>query len=742
MKATNNKNLVERLIAELTLDEKIAMIHGAGLFQTGAVERLNIPSLKMSDGPMGVRADFKNDSWVSVGTPIDEVSYCPSNSAIANTWNRKLAKKAGKVLGEEARARGKDIILAPGINIKRTPACGRNFEYFSEDPYLTAELAVPLIKGIEENDVAACVKHFALNQQEEERLWVNVEIDERTLREIYLPAFKAAVKRAKVSSLMGAYNLFRGEHCCESKGLLQDILRNEWGYEGVVISDWGAVHHTREAAESPLDIEMSVTPDFDNYCLANPLKDKLAGGEVFESTIDEKLRHIINLMLKLKMIDILDKDGELEVKANKDRKSGHYNTPAHRKALLEAARESIVLLKNKDNCLPLSPDFGRKILIIGQNAVIHHALGGGSAEIKALYEITPLLGIGMIAGGNTTVDYLPGYYIPEKDEKNDHNWQEDSLSSDDDSRTDGGRKAEEDSLYSDIQSSYREEALAKIKDYDDVIFVGGLTHDQDTEGRDRSTLELPYGQSGLIESLLDVRPDMVLVMMAGSPVAMGSWKDKAKAIVYMSYSGMEGGRALAEVLFGKVNPSGKLAESFPYRMEDTGITSREQYPGRPLNSGENIHANLTETYAEGVFVGYRHYEKHNVPVQFCFGHGLSYTEFSYRDISVEYPEDKSKGKYIVRLSVKNTGKTAGSEIVQLYIGETAVSIVNPIKELKAFEKLKLEPGESKELEFKLGKDAFAHYDTRHRAFVTAKGSYTIYIGSSSQDIRQTIDMEI
>ncbi len=742
MEATNNKNLVERLIAELTLDEKIAMIHGAGLFQTGAVERLNIPSLKMSDGPMGVRADFKNDSWVSVGTPIDEVSYCPSNSAIANTWNRKLAKKAGKVLGEEARARGKDIILAPGINIKRTPACGRNFEYFSEDPYLTAELAVPLIRGIEENDVAACVKHFALNQQEEERLWVNVEIDERTLREIYLPAFKAAVKRAKVSSLMGAYNLFRGEHCCESKGLLQDILRNEWGYEGVVVSDWGAVHHTREAAESPLDIEMSVTPDFDNYCLANPLKDKLAGGEVLESTIDEKLRHIINLILKLKMIDILDKDGELEVKANKDRKSGHYNTPAHRKALLEAARESIVLLKNEDNCLPLSPDFGRKILVIGQNAVIHHALGGGSAEIKALYEITPLLGIGMIAGGNTTVDYLPGYYIPEKDEKNDHNWQEDSLSSDDDSRTDGGRKAEEDSLYSDIQSSYREEALAKIKDYDDVIFVGGLTHDQDTEGRDRSTLELPYGQSGLIESLLDARPDMVLVMMAGSPVAMGSWKDKAKAIVYMSYSGMEGGRALAEVLFGKVNPSGKLAESFPYSMEDTGITSREQYPGRPLNSGENIHANLTETYAEGVFVGYRHYEKHNVPVQFCFGHGLSYTEFSYRDISVEPPKNKNKGKYTVRLKIKNIGQTAGKETVQLYTGEENISIVNPVKELKAFEKLELKPGESKELVFKIGKEVFAHYDTERKSFVTASGRYTVYIGSSSQDIRQRIDVEI
>ena len=742
MKASLNKNLVERLIDELTLDEKIAMIHGAGLFKTGAVERLNIPALKMADGPMGVRADFQNDKWVSVGTPIDEVSYCPSNSAIANTWNRKLAKKAGQVLGEEARARGKDVILAPGINIKRTPVCGRNFEYFSEDPYLTAELAVPLIKGIEENDVAACVKHFALNQQEEERLWVNVEIDERTLREIYLPAFKAVVKKAKVSSIMGAYNLFRGEHCCESKSMLQDILRDEWGYKGVVISDWGAVHHTREAAESPLDIEMSVTPDFDDYCLANPLKDKLADGEILEGTIDEKVGHIINLMVKLKMITLSDENGEIKVRANKDRKSGYYNTPAHRQALLEVARESIVLLKNEDKCLPLNSSFGRRVLVIGQNAVIHQALGGGSAEIKALYEITPLLGIGMIAGGNTSVDYLPGYYIPEKTEDSDHNWQEDSLNPDNDSRNDGSRKVGADSTDIEKQTRYREEALAKINDYDDVIFVGGLTHEQDTEGKDRSTLELPYGQSELIESLLVVRPDMVVVIMAGSPVAMGRWKDKARAVVYMSYSGMEGGRALAEVLYGKINPSGKLAESFPYSIEDTGITSREQYPGRPLNSGEKMHANLTETYSEGVLVGYRHYEKHNVPVQFGFGHGLSYTDFSYSDISVEPPKNKNKGKYTVRLKIKNTGKTAGKETVQLYTGEANVSIVNPVKELKAFEKLELKPGESKELVFKIGKEAFAHYDTERKSFVTASGRYTVYIGSSSRDIRRRIDVEI
>ena len=807
------EELIRKLIEQMTLDEKISMIHGNGLFQTGGVERLHIPPLKMSDGPMGVRADFLNDQWIPVGTDADAVSYCPSNSAIACTWNRDLARKSGEVLGEEARGRGKDMILAPGINVKRTPACGRNFEYFSEDPYLISELAVPLIEGIETSDVSACVKHFALNQQEEERLWVNVEIDERTLREIYLPGFEAAVKKAHVSSLMGAYNLFRGEHCCESEKLLGTILRKEWGYDGVIVSDWGAVHHTIAAALSPLDIEMSVTPDFDNYCLADPLKEKIVSGEIPESVVDEKVRHILQLMVKLKMI-VLEKisvDGEnssrdgkavcmetsdrreqgnardsektavhVRVPSNEERNRGCYNTLEHRSAILDVARQSIVLLKNEEHRLPLAPSHARKVLVIGQNAVIKHALGGGSAEIKALYEITPLLGISMFLGGNATVDYLPGYEIPKKEESG-HNWQEDSLKAKDEAESQEAEPAEgklqatgateetcnaqkENDINSfdrERQSKLQREALAKVKDYDEVIFVGGLTHEQDTEGKDRATLELPYGQSELIRELLAVRPDMVVVMMAGSPVAMGTWSKKAKAIVYMSYSGMEGGTALAEVLFGKVNPSGKLAESFPYRLEDTGVHTTEQYPGRPLHESETMHANLTETYSEGVFVGYRHYEKHEIPVQFCFGHGLSYTEFSYKNISMEtiFKAEISTSdnnteenlitknviqqeKYRVRVTVKNTGTCAGKEIVQLYVGETDVSVENPVKELKGFEKISLQPGKEKEVTFLLEKAAFAHYDTVAGAFVTKSGNYTIYIGSSCEDIRRKITVDV
>lgn len=809
------EELIHKLIEQMTLDEKISMIHGNGLFQTGEVERLHIPPLKMSDGPMGVRADFLNDQWIPVGTDADAVSYCPSNSAIACTWNRDLARKSGKVLGKEARGRGKDMILAPGINVKRTPACGRNFEYFSEDPYLISELAVPLIEGIEESDVSACVKHFALNQQEEERLWVNVEVDERTLREIYLPGFEAAVKKAGVSSLMGAYNLFRGEHCCESEKLLGTILRKEWGYDGVIVSDWGAVHHTTAAALSPLDIEMSVTPDFDEYCLADPLKEKIESGEIPVNVVDEKVRHILKLMVKLKMIvlteinkgdetvsredkavcvqdsDRREQDSEkaevhVRVSSHEERKRGCYNTPEHRSAILDVARESIVLLKNEEHRLPFTPSHAKKVLVIGQNAVIKHALGGGSAEIKALYEITPLLGISMFLGGNATVDYLPGYEIPKKEES-DHNWQEDSLKAKDEaelvesSLSENGAEeasnaeevcnAEEtyiarntnyiNSFNEEKQQKLQREALAKVKDYDEVIFVGGLTHEQDTEGKDRATLELPYGQSELIRELLAVRPDMVVVMMAGSPVAMGTWSKKAKAIVYMSYSGMEGGTALAEVLFGKVNPSGKLAESFPYRLEDMGIHTTEQYPGRPLHENEIMHANLTQTYSEGVFVGYRYYEKHEVPVQFCFGHGLSYTEFSYKNISLEtiskagtsIPDNNREGnlavedlasqeKYVVRVTVKNTGICVGKEIVQLYVGETDVSVENPVKELRGFEKVSLQPGEEKEVTFILEKSAFAHYDTAAGAFVTKPGNYTIYIGSSCEDIRQKAKLDI
>lgn len=732
---------IDKVLRALTLEEKIKMIHGAGLFQTGAVERLNIPPVKMSDGPMGVRNEFQNDAWKPVGLSDDYVTYGPSNSALAMTWNRALAKKVGTVLGEEARGRGKDVILAPGINFKRTPLCGRNFEYFSEDPYLIAELAVPMIEGIESADVGACVKHFALNSQETQRLWVNVELDERTLRELYLPAFEAAVKRAKAKSLMGAYNLFRGEHCCQSKALLGDILRGEWGYDGMVVSDWGAVHDTKAAAESALDVEMSVTNDFDDYFMANPLLRAVREQELDEACIDEKVRNILRFMIRVKMITIEENSSLVTV--NAERSKGSYNTPEHREAVLEAARESVVLLKNDGGLLPLSEKHIKKLLVIGENASRLHANGGGSAEIKALYEISPLMGLKKLLGGNCDVAYAQGYYVPKKQET-DKNWQEDSLE-----QNDGAGRNELGLPVTDAQrqeaARLQEEVLLLARQYEHIIFVGGLNHDFDVEGQDRTSLELPYGQDALIAKLLAVNTNMIVVMQAGNPVEMGKWVNAARAVVWTGYCGMEGGTALAEVLFGKVNPSGKLAETIPQTLEMTPVSVLGSHVGNPSSEQEQrkTGVRLQQTYTEGVFVGYRYYEKYQVPVQFCFGHGLSYTQFTYGVVCEKWECDAAGGKRLtVTVPVTNTGTVAGKETVQLYLGEQQVSAENPVKELKGFEKIFLDAGETKMVSFCLTRRDFCHYDIAQRDWTVTKGVWIVSVGSSVEDIRGEAEVEI
>lgn len=657
------KQQAQEIVNKLTLDEKIGMIHGATLFQTAGVERLGIPPLKMSDGPMGVRQEFEPANWKTIDYTDDYVTYLPCNSALASTWNRKLAHDMGSVLGEEARGRGKDVILAPGVNIKRSPLCGRNFEYFSEDPYLTKELAVPYIQGVQLWDVAACVKHFAANNQETERLWVEVEIDETVLREIYLPAFYDAVKKGGAYTIMGAYNKLYGEHCCQSDFLLRKILREEWGYDGVVISDWGAVHDTKKAAESELDIEMSVTYDFDDYFMANPLKKKIEAGEIKESVIDQKVLRILMLMIRLHMLD-------------GNRKSGAYNTPEHRKIALDVARESFVLLKNDKNMLPLKKDTLKKVLLIGENAECIHSNGGGSAEIKALYEISPLMGLKTHLGGNTEVAYARGYCREEKAPESDANWQETSLEN-------GGGSTketipnEQDKQLKEKRKALREEAVRLAKEYETVIYIGGLNHDHDSEGNDRKDMKLPYEQDALLQELLQVKPDMIVVLIAGSPVEMGAWIEQADTLLWGWYAGIEGGNALADVLLGAVNPSGKLPETFYKTHLDCSAHAVGEFATEKMVN-----------YKEGRYVGYRYNEKFGVAPQFPFGYGLSYTTFAYRDMSIDAK------KHQVSCYVKNTGNTDGAEIVELYRlakdGEDA-----PVKELKGFEKVTLKTGEEK-----------------------------------------------
>lgn len=671
------ENRAREIVSKLTLEEKIGMIHGAKLFETEAVERLGIPALVMSDGPMGVRQEFQEGTWIPVGGSDDYVTYLPCNSALASTWNRELAYDFGSVLGEEARGRGKDIILGPGVNIKRSPLCGRNFEYFSEDPYLTKELATSYIKGVQNWDVAACIKHFAVNNQETERLWVDVDIDEGALREIYLPAFYDAVKKANVYSVMGAYNKLYGEHCCESEFLLNRILREEWGFDGVVISDWGGVHSTKRAANSQLDLEMSVTFDFDDYCMANPLKEKILSGEIDEKLVDEKVVHILMLMMKLHILD-----GE-------KRKSGAYNTPEHRKKALRIARESLILLKNEKNQLPLKREKLKKILLIGENAQKLHANQGGSAEIKALYEISPIMGLKSQLGGNVQIDYVQGYCGEERKTDSDINWQEDSL------KDGGGQRREEkqDEELMKKRSLLRKEAVSMASQcdkYDTVIYIGGLSHEQDSEGNDRADMKLPYEQDRLITELLDVREDMIVILIGGSAVEMNAWIDRASTVLWSWYAGMEGGNALAEVLLGKVNPSGKLPETFYKKLSDCSAHAVGEFGKEEV-----------VRYKEGRYVGYRYQEKYGIKPEFCFGYGLSYTKF---EIEVE-KFDSDRGEVVCL--VRNIGKMDGSEVVQVYkIRRERDGLDYP--ELKGFEKIFLKAGEQGRIVIKLdvvGEDA-------------------------------------
>ena len=721
---------IDKLIKKLTLDEKIAMIHGASLFRSGEVARLGIPAIETSDGPMGVRAEFLDDRWILVGNQDDMVTYLPSNSALASSWNTDLAREMGHVLGAEARGRGKDVILAPGINIKRDPLCGRNFEYMSEDPVLTKAFAVPFIQAVQENDVAACVKHFAANGQETDRLMVDEEIDERTLYELYLPAFKAAVQEAGAYSVMGAYNKVNGVHCCENKKLLDEILRKEWGFDGAVISDWGGVHKTKEAAECSMDLEMSIFPDFDDYKLANPLKALIEKGEISVDTGDAKVRNLLRMMYRLKMIGS-KKD---------DRKAGAYNKPEHREAVLRGAQESMILLKNENRILPLDAKKIKKLAVIGANAVTQHSYGGGSAEIKALYEICPLAGLRMYLGGNVRVSYAQGYYVPQNKAEEGENWQVASV--DEDRNPDMGKAGRDEVSDSENRRRGEEERLAKLerekaeahekneklfaealemaKDADVVIFVGGLNHEYDVEGCDRPDMKLPYEQDMLIEALLKVRKDVILTFVGGSPVEM-PWREQAQTILWSYYAGMETGNALAQIIFGEVNPSGKLAETFPVRYEDCAAAKNGQF-----GKWGNI------VLEEGLYCGYRHFDRQRIKPAFCFGHGLSYTSFEYSGLTMK----AEKGKDVkLTFSVKNTGKLAGAEAVQIYIAPIAAQVDRPDKELKAFSKVELGAGRSKKISLTLKQEDFMYYDVQLRKFIADAGDYEILVGASCEDIR-------
>lgn len=704
MNAQNNKQVnekVQKLLSSLTLDEKISMLHGNSKFTIAGVERLGIPEWVMSDGPHGVREEIERDSWDPVGRDDDFSTYLPVGTALAATWNKDLAHKFGTVLGREARARNKDIILGPGINIHRTPLCGRNFEYMSEDPYLISKMVVPYIKGVQEQDVAACVKHYIANNQEYERFQVNAEIDERTLREIYLPGFKSAVVDGKALTVMSAYNKFRGNWCSENKYLLTDILKNEYGFEGVVISDWDGAHSTIKAANAGLDIEMGTdVNNYNEYFFADSLKKAVENGDVSIETINEKVKRILTAMFKSKVFD-------------KNRLEGEYISKENFEIAKRVAEEAVVLLKNSNNILPLDKNKIKSIAVIGENATIKQASGGGSSGIKAKYEISPLEGLQNELGNLVKINYSQGYYST-----TNFDWSTGVVD------TSNGETAYREKLISDAIS------VAEKSDY--VIMYLGLNHHYDMESVDRTEMDLPYYQDRLVQEVMKVNPNIIVVLIGGLPVDITKWVDDVPAILQGWYAGSEAGNVFAEILFGDVNPSGKLPFTFPKKLEDTPAFKFGDMPGNGLNV----------EYKEGIFVGYRYYDTFDVEPQFAFGHGLSYTTFSLSNIKINNKILTEGNKINVSVTLANTGDYDGSEIVQLYIEDVNSSVKRPHKELKEFKKVFLKQGERKEINFQIDESMLAFYDTAIKGFKAEAGQFKIHIGNSSDNIQLSAGFEL
>lgn len=708
----NTEDSIEKQISDyvsqMTLDEKIAVIHAQSKFSSPGVPRLGIPELWTMDGPHGVRPEVLWDEWTSALWTSDSCTAYPVLTCLAASWDKEMAALYGQSVGEEARYRKKNVLLGPGLNICRTPLCGRNFEYMGEDPYLAGKMSVPYIKGIQNNKVAACVKHYALNNQEFKRHRVNVNIDERTLHEIYLPAFKMAVQEGGVWSVMSSYNLFQGVWVSHNKYLLTDILKKDWGFDGAVISDWGAVHETVGAARAGMDLEFGTKTDgvsvnvsnaYDQYYLASPYKKMIQNGELPIEDLDDKVRRVLRLNLRTQL------GGNW----------GKMCTPEHFADSRKIASAGIVLLKNDNNILPMRTNAG-KIVVLGENAIRPMVVGGNSSSLKTKYEILPLEGI-RNAFPDADVVYERAY-VGEPKLTGNYNYGLYDLS---DART---------------PEELLKDALSALKNADYVIFIGGLNKNkfQDCEAGDRSSYELPYGQNEVISAIAEARPDMIYVNMSGSPVAM-PFADKVGAVVQGWYLGSETGNALADVLTGKVNPSGKLPFTFPYQLSDGPIKTQEQYPGI---EGENDMWQVY--YDEGIYVGYRWYDAHNIEPQFPFGYGLSYTTFKYGQARAS---SKQMGKKLtVRVPVTNIGDVAGAEVVQLYIHDVTSSVDRPVKELKGFEKVYLEPGETAEIEFVITRDDLSFYDSENHQWVAEEGEFEAIIAASSRDIRSRIKFNL
>ena len=698
---------VEDALSRMTLEEKVKILHAQSKFSSAGVPRLGIPDLWTTDGPHGIRPEVLWDEWSQAGWTNDSCVAFPALTCLAATWSEEMSALYGKSIGEEARYREKDVLLGPGVNIYRTPLNGRNFEYMGEDPYLASRMVVPYIQEVQKNGVAVCVKHFALNNQESLRHQYDAIIDDRTLNEIYLPAFKAAVQEGGAWSIMGAYNLYKGQHLCHNQYILNDILKKDWGFDGAVISDWGGCHDTDQAITNGLDLEfgtwtdgltMGATNGYDAYYLADPYLERLRDGRASEEVLNEKARRVLRLNFRTAM--------------RKDKPNGSLCSPEHYDAARRIADEGIVLLKNNDNVLPISRKAGSRILVVGENAVKMMTVGGGSSSLKVQREVLPLDGIRAAAGEGVTVEFERGYVGDISGSYNGVVTGQDLSES---------RSAEE----------LIEDACLKAKDADAVIFIGGLNKasHQDCEDSDRFGLGLPYGQDAVIEALAKVNPRLAVVIVSGNAVAM-PWVDNVNAIVEAWYCGSQSGVALADIIFGDVNPSGKLPITFPVRLEDNGAHALGAYD--PTSTEAH--------YSEGIFVGYRWAQKKDIKPLFAFGHGLSYTTFSYSEAEISRTTMSENGNVTVSVNVTNTGDREGKEIVQLYIGDDECSVERPVMELKAFRKVSIKPGETVRVNFPVNADMLKFYG--NDGWTLEKGSFTAYVGAASDDIRTSVKFNV
>lgn len=719
-----NKPIVERVkdaLNRMTLEEKVAMIHAQSKFSSSGVPRLGIPEVWTADGPHGIRPEVLWDKWNQAGWTNDSCIAYPALTCLSATWNPEMSHLYGKSIGEEARYRKKDILLGPGVNIYRTPLNGRNFEYMGEDPYLSSIMVVPYIKGVQENGVATCVKHYALNNQEFKRHTTNVHLSDRALYEIYLPAFKAAVQEGGTWAIMGAYNLYQGQHACHNKRLLKDILRDEWGFDGVVVSDWGGVHNTDQAIHNGLDMEFGSWTNglsagtanaYDNYYLAYPYLKRIKEGKTGTKELDEKVSNILRLIFRTSM--------------NPNKPFGSLGSPEHGQAGRQIGEEGIVLLKNKNNVLPINLDKMKKIAVIGENAVKMMTVGGGSSSLKAKYEISPLDGLKKRIGSQSEVVYARGYVGDPTSEYS-------------------GVKTGQNLKDTRSEDELLAEALKVAKEADCVIFIGGLNKSdhQDCEDSDRASLELPYAQNRVVTELAKINKNLIFINISGNAVAM-PWVKEVPAIVQGWFLGSQAGSALASVLVGDVNPSGKLPFTFPAKLQDVGAHALGEYPGDKEELAESKHRGdtINEVYREDIFVGYRWTDKEKIQPLFPFGHGLSYTTFAYGKPIADKKTMTTDDTISFTVNVKNTGTREGQEVVQLYISDKQSSLPRPVKELKGFKKVKLAAGEEQTVILTIDKKALSFFDDKKHEWVAERGKFEAIIGSSSRDIKGTVSFEL